>query len=261
MTAGTQGRAMADLEYIDYTVESGTATVLFDRPEKLNPLNDRVYGELVTALERANADERVTAIVLSGKGRAFSAGRDLAQDGPETKAELRRYLDTVITGQRLLRTGDRPTIAAVNGPALGGACVFALSCDFRILAEDAFLRDQHINIGMPPEGRLAELIGESAAKEYLLLGHDITAADADRLGLALDVVPGDDVMDRAREVAATLDAKPRAAVRHGKAFTTATHDLDFEAYVDAFWECMTDPEHEEALAAMAEDREPAYDRP
>lgn len=252
---------MADLEFIDYAVDDGTAEVLFDRPEKLNPLNAQVYAELVEALERANADERVTAIILSGKGRAFSAGRDLAQDGPETKAELRRYLHTVVTGQRLLREGDRPTIAAVNGPALGGACAFALSCDFRVMGEDAFLRDQHINIGMPPEGRLVELIGESAAKEYLLLGEDITAAAADRLGLVLDVVPDDDVMDRARGVAATLDAKPRAAVRHGTAFTTADHDLDFEAYVDAFWACMTDSEHEEALAAMAEERDPDYDRP
>jgi enoyl-CoA hydratase/carnithine racemase len=251
---------MDDLDGIDYAVRDATAEILFDRPEKLNPLDDQVYAELVSALERANADERVTAIVLSGKGRAFSAGRDLEQDGPETKAELRRYLHTVVTGQRLLRTGDRPTIAAVNGPALGGACAFALSCDFRIMAEDAFLRDQHVNIGMPPEGRLCELIGESAAKEYLLLGEDISAADADRLGLAMDVVE-DDVLGRAREVAATLDAKPRAAVRHGKAFTTAAHDPDFEAYVDAFWECMTDPEHEEALAALAEDREPDYHRP
>lgn len=251
---------MADLEYIDYTVDDATALVLFDRPEILNPLNAQVYQELVTALERANADERVTAIILSGKGRAFSAGRDLEQSGPESKAELRRYLHTVTTGQRLLRDGDRPTIAAVNGPALGGACAFALSCDFRVLAEDAFLRDQHINIGMPPEGRLVELIGESAAKEYLLLGKDITAEDAERLGIAVDVVEGD-VLDRAREIAATLDAKPRSAVRHGKGFTTAAHDLDFEAYVDAYWECMTDPEHEEALDAVAEDREPEYDRP
>ncbi|MFB6310024.1 MAG: enoyl-CoA hydratase/isomerase family protein [Salinirussus sp.] len=250
---------MATLEYIDYSVRDATAEVQFDRPEILNPLNAQVYEELVTALERANGDEGVTAIILTGKGRAFSAGRDLEQSGPETKPELRQYLHTVITGQRLLREGDRPTIAAINGPALGGACAFALSCDFRVMAADAFLRDQHINIGMPPEGRLCELIGESAAKEYLLLGEDITAADADRLGLAIDVVE-DDVMARARDLASTLDAKPRAAVRHGKAFTTERHDLDFEAYVDAFWECMTDPEHEEALAAVAEDREPDYDR-
>lgn len=251
---------MATLEFIDYSVDDATALVLFDRPDILNPLNTQVYEELVTALERANADEGVTAIILSGKGRAFSAGRDLQQSGPESKEELRRYLHTVTTGQRLLRSGDRPTIAAVNGPALGGACAFALSCDFRVMKEDAFLRDQHINIGMPPEGRLCELIGESAAKEFLLLGKDITAADADRLGLTIDVVE-DGVVDRAREIASTIDAKPRKAVRHGKAFTTTEHDLDFEAYVDAFWECMTDPEHEEALDAMAEDREPEYDRP
>jgi enoyl-CoA hydratase/carnithine racemase len=252
---------MDDLEYIDATVVDATAELLFDRPEILNPLNEQVYGELVTALERVHGDDRVSAVILSGKGSAFSAGRDLDQSGPETKAELRQYLLTVRNGQELLRDGTKPTIAAVNGPALGGGCAFALSCDFRIFAADAFLRDQHVDIGMTPEGRLVDLVGESKAKEYLLLGKDLTAEEAEGWGLALDVVDGGDVMARAREVAATLDAKPRCGVRHGKRLVTREPDESFGEFVDAMWDCMTDPEHEEALAAMEADREPAYDRP
>lgn len=251
---------MDDLEHIDATVADATAEILFDRPEILNPLNEQVYAELVTALERVHDDDRVSAIILSGKGKAFSAGRDLDQSGPETKAELRQYLLTVRTGQDLLREGRKPTIAAVNGPALGGGCAFALSCDFRILAADAYLRDQHVDIGMTPEGRLVDLVGESKAKEYLLLGEDITAQDAERWGLALDVVDGEDVMPRAREVAATLDAKPRCGIRHGKQLVTREPDESFTEFVDAMWACMNDPEHAEALAALAEDREPSYDR-
>jgi len=251
---------MDDLEYIDVTVADANAELLFDRAEKLNPLNEQVYGELLTALERVQDDERVSAVILSGKGRAFSAGRDLDQSGPETKAELRQYLLTVRTGQELLRAGRKPTIAAVNGPALGGGCAFALSCDFRIVADDAFLRDQHVDIGMTPEGRLVDLVGESKAKEYLLLGKDITAEAAERWGLALDVVDGDDVMNRAREVAATLDAKPRCGVRHGKRLVTREPDESFTEFVDAMWDCMNDPEHDEALSAMAADRAPSYDR-
>lgn len=254
---------MVDLENVEYTVADGRAEITIDRPDVLNAFDEQTYGELEEAIEFAFDDDTVYVIILTGRGRAFSAGRDITQSSPESKAAFKAYNSKVRRAQERLYEGTKPTIAAVNGPALGAGCDYALCCDFRVMGRDAFLRDQHVNIGLTPGvvGQLlSQLIGESKAKEYMLLGRDITASDAAELGLAIEVVEQDEVMDTARELADELINKPLIGVRNTKDLMT---DSPFGSKInefERFWECLMDPEHEEAVAALRDDREPAFDR-
>jgi len=143
-------------------------------------------------------------------------------------------------------------------------CDFALACDLRIVGPDAVLREGFVRVGLVPgdggSWLLPRLIGEAKAKEYLLTGKDITPRDAVDLGLAIDVV--DDPVERAGELAAELLALPALAVRRTNALVDP--DQSFEEYCERAiayqWECVTDPEHAEAIAAFRENRDPEYER-
>lgn len=254
---------MVELANIDYAVVDGCAEITIDRPDVLNAFDEQTYGELEEAIEVALDDTSVYAIILTGRGRAFSAGRDLTQPSPDTKAAFKVYNSKARRGHERLYEGTKPTIAAVNGPALGAGCGYALCCDFRVMSHDAFLRDQHVNIGLTPGvvGKLlSQLIGESQAKAYMLLGRDITARDAEELGLALRVVDPEEVVDAARELAQEVINKPVVGVRNTKELMTDSPFGSVPNESERFWECIMDPEHEEAVAALQEDRDPRFDR-
>lgn len=167
---------------------------------------------------------------------------------------------------RLLHFGSKPTVAAVNGPAVGAGCDFAFACDLRIAAESAFFRTQFVDVGLTPADgggwTLPRLVGESKAKEYLLTGRDIQPENAKEMGLVVDIVSDSDLMDSARDLANELRDKPATAVRNTKALVDSGRS--FAEYAQEAhhrqYECVTDPEHREAVRAFAEDRRPEFDR-
>lgn len=258
---------MASYDFIEYAVDSGIAEVLLDRPDVLNAFHHEMIDELATALNAAQEDDRVYALVLSGNGRGFCSGADVTNMGGERdrvadSARLWKVQEIV----RQLYFGRKPTVAAVNGPAIGAGCDFALACDLRVLSEDGFLREQFVNIGLVPgDGGgwlLPRLIGESKAKEYILTARDITPAAALDLGLAVDVVPPDDLLDAAHDLAAEIRDKPAAAVQETKALIDGAQSYEdySQAAIEAQWRVRNDPEHHEAVAAFKERRDPDYDR-
>jgi len=261
---------MVSFDYVDYEVADGRAEIALDRPDVLNAFHDELIEELLLALSDAHENDAVYAILLTGEGRAFCAGADVSSFGEGGEAdrlaanESLRKVQSVVRG---LYFGEKPTVAAINGPALGAGCDFALATDLRVMAEDAFLREQFVNIGLiPGDGGgwlLPRLVGEAKAKEYVLTGRDIGPAEAEDVGLVAEVVETEAVREAGRNFANRLRDQPAAALRHAKdlvGFARSYEDYCQDA-IDAQWVARTHSEHDEAIAALDEDREPDFDRP
>ncbi|THE66363.1 enoyl-CoA hydratase/isomerase family protein [Salinadaptatus halalkaliphilus] len=253
---------------IRYETDGGIATITIDRPDVYNAFREQTIAELNVALREAFDDDGVYVIVLTGAEDGFCAGADVTEmpDWHEemSKEDYAGYLRGVQNVVRQLRAGEKPSIAAVSGPAIGAGCDFALACDLRIVDEDARLREGFVRVGLVPgDGGgwlLPRLIGESKAKEYLLTGKDIDADDAVDLGLAVEIA--DDSLEAATDLAAEILDLPALAVRRTNALTD--WEQTFEDYsadaIDYQWECVNDAEHHEAIAAFTEKREPEYER-
>jgi enoyl-CoA hydratase/carnithine racemase len=260
---------MSDFNDIVYRVSEGRAEITLDRPDVLNAFTPSMLIEINEAIQEATNNDQVYVIVLTGRGRGFCSGADVknmdGRDDREKKVTYGAHLWQVQNVDRMLYNGPKPTIAAVNGPAIGAGCDFALACDLRTMDVDAFLRQQFVNIGLVPgDGGgwlLPRLIGESKAKEYLLTGRDISATDAEDLGLAVDVVDNG-VMDAARDLADELRDKPATAMRGTKDLIDVGQSFEEYAHAafEAQWKCVNDPEHKEAIRAFSEGRPPNYDR-
>lgn len=252
---------------VEYEANEGIAMITINRPEVYNAFTENTIAELNDALGRAEADDGVYAVVLTGAGDGFCTGADITEMpdwSSVTEEEYAGFLYGVQSVVRRLRTMPKPTVGAVNGPAVGAGCDFALACDVRYQAPDAILREGFVNVGLiPGDGGawlLPRLIGQAKATEYLLTGRDISAEDALDLGLITDIA--EDTVAAATEFAAEVRDLPATAVGRTKALIDPQQSFD-EYCIEANryqWECVNDPEHKETIAAYQEDREPDYDR-
>lgn len=250
-----------------YKTDDGIATVTIDRPEVYNAFTAKTITELNDALGRAERDDGVHVIILNGSGDGFCAGADVTSMpdwSEQTLEEYAGYLWAVQNIVRRLRAMAKPSIAAVGGPAIGAGCDFALACDFRVAGVNALFRQGFVRVGLVPgDGGawlLPRLIGEAKAKEYLLTGKDMSAEDAEELGLVVGVT--DDSHAAARDLAADVLELPALAVRNTNRLVDPQQD--FETYckqaISYQWECVNDNEHREAVLAFNESRAPEYDR-
>lgn len=255
-------------EDIQYKTNNGIATITIDRPDVYNAFRRQTIAELNVALREATDDDGVYVIVLTGAGDGFCAGADITEmpnwHEEMSKEDYAGYLWGVQNVVRQLMTIDKPSIAAVDGPAIGAGCDFALACDLRVVGEDAVLREGFVRVGLVPgDGGawlLPRLIGEAKAKEYLLTGKDIEAEDAVELGLAVETA--DEPTDGAYGLAEDLLDLPATAVRRTNRLVD--WNQSFEDYckdaIEYQWECVNDEEHREAIAAFGDERDPKYER-
>jgi len=226
--AGTSIRGAA-FETLRVAVEAGAAVVTINRPQVRNALSRQVLGELGQALDLLRADEAVGAVVLTGAGeRAFVAGADIGQLKEYTlatglDAAMQRLFDTV-------EAFEKPTIAAVNGFALGGGCELAMACDIRIAADTARFGLPELSLSVLPGAggtlRLARLVGVGRAIEIILNGRLVPAAEAREIGLVTSVVPPDQLLGAAMATAGQILAKGPLAVRLAKLVVRAGMDAD-----------------------------------
>ena len=227
---------MSELQFIAIERTGPVATVTVQRPDKLNALNARVIGELTRAFEDLSAStgpEAVRACVLTGAGKAFVAGADIAEMAGMTTAEARRFSDA---GQRLcalLEATAFPVIAAVNGFALGGGCEIALACDFVYAAEGAKLGQPEVTLGVTPgfggTQRLARRVGIARARELVYTGDMISAEQALAMGLVNAVVPATELMTRARDTALKIASRGPLAVAAAKRVMLRGEGIDLPA--------------------------------
>jgi len=179
------------------------ATITINRPDKLNALNDATMAELGRAVEQIRWDEEVAGVIVTGAGRAFVAGADIAELRAMSAVEAHGLARRGQEVFRRLETSPKPVIAAVNGFALGGGCELAMSCHVRIASESAKFGQPEVKLGVIPgyggTQRLTRLIGRGRALQLLLTGEMIDAVEAHRLGLVNRVVPAtESVVDVAR---------------------------------------------------------------
>lgn len=253
---------------IQYNVTDGIAKIILDRPDVLNAFTDEMIAEIVDALMDAQTREDVYSILLTGAGRGFCSGADISNMGGDdrNRQEAAEHLWAVQNVVRQLYHGPKPSVAAINGPALGAGCDFALACDLRVIEEDAYMREQFVNIGLiPGDGGgwlLPRLVGEAKAKEYILTGKDITPDAAEEMGLVVEVVEPDTAVDAAQELAEALRDKPAPAMQRGKHLINGTQSYEEygQAAIEAQWEVTGHPEHTEAVSSLRESREPDFDR-
>ncbi len=191
-----------------YTKKEGVALVTLDRPKVLNAMNQQLWIDLQAALEDAEADQEIKAVVITGHGRAFSTGADLKESKTRSVEAYRDYLESLQEVSRKIIHYPKPTIAAVNGYALGSGYELALACDIRIAAEDARIGSPEASVSSSVTGGafrlIQELIGPGKAKELLFTAEPIDGIEAERIGLVNKAVPADRLLDEALNMAGRI---------------------------------------------------------
>jgi enoyl-CoA hydratase len=260
----TEGRQM---DYVRVEREDGVAVLTIDRQEKLNALDPQVTEEIGQALLELEA-EGPRAIIVTGAGeRSFVAGADISAMSVMSPLEAKRFSEIGHAAMALLDRGPIPTIAAVNGYALGGGCEVALACDVRIAAENATFGFPEVSLGILPgmggTQRLPRLIGPAFAKELIFTGRRIGAKEAHEIGLVNRVVSRGEALKVAKELAAEIAANGPLAVRHAKAATNRAMDVDLvsglEYEADQFALLFATEDARAGMEAFAERRTPEFE--
>lgn len=252
-----------DLQHILLDIEDQIATITLNRPDTLNAMVPQMRHELLAAVEAANDDEHVRAVVITGAGRGFCSGLDMkASRSPDSMAEkVSPVRDAVVLA---IRDAGKPYIAAVNGAAAGGGMGIALACDIRIAATSAKFGQTFAKRGLHPDWGgtyfLPRLIGMAKAAELIWSGRVIDAAEALELGIVSSVV--DDVVAEAQSLAKTFAAGPPVAIQLSKRALYHNQDaslreaLEFESYAQNI--CSRTEDAKEGINAFLEKRAPKF---
>ena len=260
---------MIEFQDLTYAVEAGVAEITLNRPEKLNALTSNTTAEITAAFGYANDSTDVRAVVITGAGRGFCSGADLGASPPAERQPWSGVGPAGGLGRMAvaIRECAKPTIAAVNGAAAGAGLSIALACDLRIVSEAARFAAIFVRRGIMPDSGSTYLLTQIARLDYalkmLLTGDVIDAQTADRFGLVTELVPADDLMPRARAVAAQIAAGAplavslaRRAAHLAAAGGTLTSALTIE---DRFVQiCNESEDQAEGIRAFLEKREPVF---
>jgi enoyl-CoA hydratase len=251
---------------IIYDQEAGIATITFNRPDKLNALNHEMLTEFKAVLDQVRRSPEIRVLLLTGAGRAFIAGADISAFLEFGPLEARAFAASAHETGFALEALEIPVIACVNGFALGGGLEMAMACDFIYAADNARLGQPEINLGIIPgfggTQRLSRLVGKGVAKEMVLTGRMIDAAEAKTQGLVARVFPASTFMAECRKQALALAVKGRVSVRAAKQAIDRGFDLDLKnaclLEVDAFALCFASPDAHEGAQAFIEKRPPKF---
>ncbi len=256
------------------TTPQGVRTITLNRPWRLNAVNVKLSQELPAALEAAAMDETVRVIVLTGAGRGFCAGLDLdpaylAASIAELSSSRQNRLDELRwVGRQALAivNSDKPVIAAVNGPAAGAGLGLALAADIRLLRSDAVVTTGYLRRGLSPDAGvsyfLPRLVGTSRATELILTARDITAEEAERIGLASRVLPVEGFKQAVADYALQLAGGPPLAMALTKRLLAEATDTDLKTQLKheltAIQKCFGSEDVTEAMRAYMEKRQPVF---
>jgi 2-(1,2-epoxy-1,2-dihydrophenyl)acetyl-CoA isomerase len=257
-------------ESVILTREGAVGTVLLNRPEKLNALDESMHAGITGAFEAVAQDDSLRAVIITGAGSAFCAGGDInTMVDLKTRhhsAKFREYLEAGHMLLRKIRRLAKPVVASVNGPAAGAGMNLALACDLRIASDDATFTQAFVRIGLHPDWGgtffLPRLVGTGRALEMFFLGTPLDAAQAHRLGLVNFLVPRAQLAEETRKLAQRLAAAPALPLRLLKQALyerlETQLDLMMEHEVDAQMKGFDSPDFEEGLQAFLEKRSPHF---
>lgn len=240
--------------------------VKMNRPAAMNALNSETLEELNGAFTQLGQSDQVKAIIITGEGKAFVAGADIAEMKDMSGDQARAFS---MKGQKvfdLIAKTPKPVIAAVNGFALGGGCELAMACDIRIASENAKLGQPEVNLGVIPgfagTQRLSRLVGAAKAKELIFTADMVDAQTAHSIGLVNQVVPAEQLMDACVEMAGKIASKGPTAVKLAKKVISEGIETRLDegsAYESRdFGECFKSGEAKEGMSAFLEKRRPKW---
>ncbi|MCY1202197.1 6-oxocamphor hydrolase [compost metagenome] len=253
-------------QFIKFEQDGGVLTMRLNRPEAMNAINEALHEELSRVFADIAADRSVHAVVLTGEGRGFCGGGDLAWfcdiTPPQVDALFREARKIIIDLLEL----PQPIIAAINGPAAGLGATLALFCDMIYMADGAKLADPHVSIGVAAgDGGSVIwplLVGPARAKQYLFTGDKLTATEAERIGLINEVVPQAEVLAAATAMARRMAEGPRLAIGATKASVNKilrdTANLVLDTSLALEKENFFTEDHKNAVRAFMEGRTPVF---
>ena len=259
------------MEELLLTKDNSIATITLNRPEKFNAMTTEMWRELPRLIKEVSNDDRLKVLIITGAGRAFCAGSDAGrlmsriteQKPKKTQKDLTAPLGAEVLCLAKLK---KPTVAVINGVVAAAGISITLACDIRIASDQAKFVLAWVKMGLIPDGGatyfLTRLLGSSKTLELAFTGNSIDAAEAERIGLVNKVVPHDELMAVAKELATTIAEGPPIAIELMKkgVYRALLHDLesqlDFESYAQGI--CRQTEDHKEGVQAFMQKRKPEF---
>jgi len=250
------------MSFVKLEKQDHIATVTINRPEALNALNTQVITDLSAVLDDIQKDDDVYVVVITGEGRSFVAGADIAEMRDLGAYPAKVFLSHGSKTFLKLENLKKPTIAAINGFCLGGGCELAMACDIRVASEKAKFGQPEVGLGIMPgfggTQRLPRIVGTAKAMELILTGKTIGAAEAEEIGLVSYVYPPEELMDKAMEMAKAISVNAQVAVQQCKLAirvgveTTTAAGCALECQANAV--CFSTEDKMEGMGAFLEKR-------
>lgn len=255
-----------EFQTILFEREKEIATITINRPKAMNALNSQVIEELGRVLDILEEDLSIRVVIFTGAGRAFVAGADIAEMSVFYPGQGRTLAKKGSSVMERIDFLEQVTIAAVNGYALGGGCELAMSCDLRIASEKAVFGQPEVGLGITPgfsgTQRLPRIVGHAKAKEMILTGDPISAAEAERIGLINKVVPAGELMEATRDMAERILKNAPAAVRYANVAIQkgSEQDIDTGIAIEStlFDLCFATQDQKEGMKAFLEKRKAVF---
>jgi len=250
------------MAYVELTQVGHVGILTMNRPEALNALSNAVFQDLIKALDEVERNEDIYVFIITGAGRAFVAGADISEMTTMNVAQGKALADLGNSVYLRIENMEKPSIAAINGFALGGGCEMALSCDIRIASDKAKFGQPEVGLGIIPgfggTQRMARIVGTGHALELILTAKTIDAAYAKEIGLVNRVVAHDHLMNEALEIAEAIARQAQLAVRSSKQAVRRgiQCDMDTAATYEAlsFAICFDTEDQKDAMWAFVEKR-------
>ncbi|HBD63846.1 MAG TPA: enoyl-CoA hydratase [Clostridiales bacterium] len=244
----------------------GVCTVKINNPQSLNALNAQVLSELEYAFDMIRDEDDVRVVVLTGEGKAFVAGADIAYMRELNASQAKKFSEDGSRVFRKIETLNKVVIAAVNGFALGGGCELAMACDIRIASVKAKFGQPEVGLGIIPgfsgTQRLARLVGLGRAKELIFSGGHINAEEAYRIGLVNKVTEAEELMEETYKMADKIKSNSTAAVVYSKECINRGTETDIETGIayesNVFGLCFAFEDQKEGMSAFLEKRKPEF---
>jgi enoyl-CoA hydratase/3-hydroxyacyl-CoA dehydrogenase len=247
-------------------IEGSIAIITINRPQAMNALNTKVWGELKETIAQVREDKAVRVVLLTGAGNAFVAGADIREMQAKSLVEIREFTHFGQSVLKDIETMEKPVLAVINGFALGGGLELALSCDIRLASSEARMGFPEVGLGIFPgvggTQRSARLIGKGRACELIFTGDMISAKEAERIGLVNHVVPPKELMKTARAMAEKIASRAPLAVGRAKTAINKTLETNLDAglafEVESVCLLFNTEDKEEGMAAFVERRKPEF---
>lgn len=260
-------KRMMPYKAITFDLTSRVATVTFNRPDRLNAINEEMRDDFTQLFSELQTNKEIGVVIFTGEGRAFSAGGDIGYFEREwSTTEFRAENHRLTQFFDELELIEKPVLAAINGPCTGAGLQISLSCDIRIASDQAQFGFRENNIGLIPGAggcsRLVKLIGYGKAKELIFTGEMISAVEAERVGLVNRVVPHDELMSRTRALAEHLLTRAPEALGLAKRILwhSVTSDFQTGRMLEALAQSVLvkSKDHREGIRAFREKRKPEF---